>query len=60
MFLTLFHQIDIQYWQMSDHRKVLTKKVVKAGEIYQRLEIVADAVINDTAQRDAIATGERL
>jgi hypothetical protein len=37
-----------------------TKKVVNAGEIYQRLEIVADAVINDTAQRDAIAIGGRL
>jgi len=37
-----------------------TKKVVNAGEIYQRLEIVADAVTNDIAQRDAITTGGRL
>jgi hypothetical protein len=36
-----------------------TKKVVNAGEIYQRLEIVADAVTNDIAQRDAISLGGR-
>ncbi len=48
---------------MSDHpynTDQKTKKVVNAGEIYQRIEIVADAVINETAQRDAIAIGGRL
>ena len=52
MFLTLFHQSDINIGRcrISVKHGPKNQKGCKCRCIYERLEIVVDAVINDTAQ----------